>query len=420
MATPQALQETAQAGAGSVFRYVERTAEEVPDGVRWQTRDYDHGEPIRHVCLYNGAAGISIFLADYCAATGSARARDLALAAARWSAAPQRSDAEAGPQVGPGMAWSLLFGRSGVGLALLRVGTALEEAGLVAQAAAIGDQVAAAETGPFAPILSGSAGEGLFLVRLHEATGAPGHLTGAVRRAQRLDRIATRDELGCYWPRRVHETPPPAGVAYRGGNPPLRSTGFAPGAAGIGYLLLALFEATRDGRWATLAREAADTVARQAIPSAPEGRGRTWPNGFGQREPGRCQWCRGASGIGLFFAKAHEVLGDSPYLATAQAAGEATYAAGDVRQNPSQCHGLAGNAELFLELYRITQDQVWLERAHDFARRILGYRTIGPDGDVWQADEPGTSSPDLMCGAAGVGHFFLRLLAPERVRMPVS
>jgi hypothetical protein len=35
------------------------------------------------------------------------------------------------------------------------------------------------------------------------------------------------------------------------------------------------------------------------------------------------------------------------------------------------------------------------------------------EGDVWPADAPGLSSPDLMCGAAGVGHCFLRVLAPE-------
>ncbi|HIG57248.1 MAG TPA: hypothetical protein EYG11_21730 [Candidatus Latescibacteria bacterium] len=33
------------------------------------------------------------------------------------------------------------------------------------------------------------------------------------------------------------------------------------------------------------------------------------------------------------------------------------------RQSPIQCHGLAGNAELFLELYQRTQESLWLERA---------------------------------------------------------
>ena len=39
------------------------------------------------------------------------------------------------------------------------------------------------------------------------------------------------------------------------------------------------------------------------------------------------------------------------------------FAYGDVRRNPSQCHGLAGNGELFVELYRLTGDARWRHRA---------------------------------------------------------
>ena len=108
------------------------------------------------------------------------------------------------------------------------------------------------------------------------------------------------------------------------------------------------------------------------------------------------------------------------YLATAKAAGETTYAYGDVRSNPSQCHGLAGCAELFLALYRLTGEPVWLGRAHDFAVQALGYRMSTPYGDVWRADDPGCYSPDFFCGAAGVGHFFLRLGAPDRLELPFA
>jgi hypothetical protein len=42
-----------------------------------------------------------------------------------------------------------------------------------------------------------------------------------------------------------------------------------------------------------------------------------------------------------------------------------------------------------------------------------------PAGDAWPIDVPERYSPDFMCGAAGVGHFFLRLVAPEPARMPL-
>jgi DUF1680 family protein len=101
----------------------------------------------------------------------------------------------------------------------------------------------------------------------------------------------------------------------------------------------------------------------------------------------------------------------------AVAAGHATYAYGDVRHNAGQRHGLAGNGELLLELYRLTREPAWLARAGEFARQALAYRTISAEGDVWQADEPGYSSPEFLNGAAGTGHFFLRLADPGAMRI---
>jgi lantibiotic modifying enzyme len=138
------------------------------------------------------------------------------------------------------------------------------------------------------------------------------------------------------------------------------------------------------------------------------------------KEKAECQWCHGSAGIGLFYTKAYEVMGEESCLKTAKAAGENTFAYGDFRNSPIQCHGLSGNAELFIELYRLTQDNLWLERAHDFATRIFSYRITSPEGDAWQIDEPGLYSPDFLCGAAGIGHFYLRLGASDQLRMPLG
>jgi hypothetical protein len=66
-------------------------------------------------------------------------------------------------------------------------------------------------------------------------------------------------------------------------------------------------------------------------------------------------------------------------------------------------------------LYRLTRKPLWLERAHDFARRMFTYRTTTPEGDMWQSDDTDCHSLDFMFGAAGTGHFFLRLWQPDRV-----
>ena len=418
----QVTRETLAAGAASVVDFLRRTAEPVPgpegDGVRWQTLSYE-GEPHYSNRLYNGAAGIGLFLADYAAVTGDPTARDLAQRALRWSAAPAQEEASrARPFRGPGMDCSLLVGRAGLGLAWLHLAAATGERAHLAAATAVGDELLAREPGPFTYLLSGAAGEGLLLLRLREATGDGRYLAGAVRYAAWLERQAVRDALGCTWRARDATAVPPPGTRFAGGgDPPSRYLGLGIGVAGVTHFLTLLSGATRDGRWATLAREGADTLVRRAVPDRG---GLNWESEPLDAAEGRlrCQWCRGAPGVGLCLASCYEVLGEPRYLATAEAAGETTYRYGDVRANPSLCHGLCGNAALFLALYRTTRRSLWLERAHAFAARALTYRTAAPAGDVWQGDAPDSASPDLMCGAAGVGHFLLHLLEPDRVRLP--
>jgi lantibiotic modifying enzyme len=277
-----------------------------------------------------------------------------------------------------------------------------------------------AAPGPQTDLGFGAAGTGVFLLRLWEAAPDDRYLAGAVRCGEWLDHGAVRDRYGCHWPR---------GPLRRGHR--WHWTGFETGAAGIGYFLLALAQATRRSRWADVAREVEATLAGQA---RRDGAAVSWPPtlaGFGEggaefneQEPGRrWQWCSGASGIGLFYARAAEVLGEAAFLETAVAAGEGTWAHGDVRRNPSQCHGLAGSVDLFLVLHRLTQAAVWRERALDFARQALAYRAATAAGDAWPADDPeqpGLYSPDFGWGGAGVGHGFLRVLAPDRVSMPLT
>jgi lantibiotic modifying enzyme len=318
--------------------------------------------------------------------------------------------------VAPEAEWnrfSLVHGTAGIGTAWLRLAAATGDRQHLAPAVAIGEDLVRRAPGPVTDWQDGATGEGVFLLRLAEATGDARFLDGAGRRAAWLAGVALRDERGCYWPWQVDD---PAYAGWFG-------LSFIPGMAGIGHFLLGLYAVTRDDRWADLVREAEATLRRQAIP---DGGGLNWPDtldGLAHGEELRCQWCYGAAGVGLFFVRAHEVLGPGgapEALATAQAAGETTFQYGDVRHNPVQCHGLAGNGELFLELYRVTREERWRERAHTFARQAFAYRRETPSGEVWQADDPGYDSPDFLYGASGTGHFFLRLWRPYEVTRPLE
>jgi lantibiotic modifying enzyme len=403
----EAIERTAQEGAHSVYRYVARTAEPVPDGVRWQTLDW-HNRPHYSTAVFDGVAGIVLFLADYHRLTGDGPARDLALGGLRWCSSPERP-------ADPADDWhrhSLVRGEAGVGMAWLRLAAATGAGDLLAPAAAVGERLLRQAPGPVTDWQDGATGEGVFLLRLAEATGDARFLGGAVARGEWLARVAIRDERGQYWPWQVDD---PQFASWYG-------LSFIPGAAGIGHFLLSLAAATGEGRWGALAWEAGQTLLRQAVPDRG---GLNWPDtldGLANGEALRCQWCYGAPGVGLFFVKAHEVLGPvgaPKALATALAAGETTYRYGDVRRNAVQCHGLAGNGELFLELYRTTRERRWRERAHDFARLAFAYRRETPQGEVWQADDPGYDSPDFLYGASGTGHFFLRLWHPDEVSRPL-
>ena len=75
-------------------------------------------------------------------------------------------------------------------------------------------------------------------------------------------------------------------------------------------------------------------------------------------------------------------------------------------------------AELFIELAKITGDKTWSERAFEFAQKAFSYEKRVPEGPIWLASESRYGSPDFLTGAAGVGHFFLRLLQSD-LRMPL-
>ena len=393
MASAAEIQTLAQSGAESVYAYIERMAEPVEGGYRWETLNYQN-EPQYNPGVFNGVAGISFFLADYFKLTGDDRARELALGACGWSFLPTHEGFKRG----------LCTGRVGVGKAWLHLADVLEDSSLLEYAKECAQPLLDEDPGPVTDILGGAAGNGIFLLRLWESTKDERYLQGAVRNGEWLEQVAERNEDGIYWPMRVGE------------DEPWYALGFAHGSSGTAHFLLHLAQATKDARWQQMSEQVLAMLNAQAQPVAG---GLNWPPSLDGPEAPRCQWCHGAAGVGLPYVRAAEFLGEAAYRQTAEAAGEATYRYGDIRDNPSQCHGLAGNGELFIELNRLTGEHKWLEYAADFAEQAFKYRKEDNEGVRWGADEEGFYSPDFMCGASGTGHFFLRLWAPDTLRIPL-
>ncbi len=184
--------EAAVAGANSVYRFIERTAEKVADGFRWQTIDYKN-KPHYHFEVFNGCGGISLFLAEYARLTGSAAALDLALGANQWCSSPERQGHRRG----------LLTGKTGVALSWLHLSQIAPRPEYLDYCAENAQILLTEDPGPVTDLMGGAASNGLYLLRLWQATGERRYLDGAIRQGGWLAEQLVRDALGSHCLARV-------------------------------------------------------------------------------------------------------------------------------------------------------------------------------------------------------------------------
>lgn len=387
-------------GAHSVFAFIQRTAEKAPTGLRWATIDYEN-KPQYSYNLFNGSGGISLFLTEYYRQTGTAAALDLAIGSYRWCMITDHKQNTKWPSFSRG----LLTGKTGIALTALDLWGLVYEGEYLDYCHGNAQIIMTEDPGPVTDLMGGAASNGFFLIRLWEATHQREYLEGAIRCAQWIEANLIRDERGCHCLTRPD-----------GGFGKLPYTGVAHGISGVAHFFLLLYKAAGDDAWAALAREILATLVHHALPDRG---GLNWSPLLGEQELNRCQWSHGSPGIGLVFLRAYEVLQDPAYLEIALKCGATTFAYGDFRHNITQCIGLSGCGELFIELYRVSKDALWLQHAKAFAEMALAYRAQLPEGDAWPTDEPGLFSADFMYGASGLGHYFLRLWKPGEIPMPL-
>lgn len=192
-------------------------------------------------------------------------------------------------------------------------------------------------------------------------------------------------------------------------------TGFSHGAAGIGWALISIghltgrseyIEAGRRGfayearhfdeteqDWYDLRLNAGGTVRN----------GRHYPNA----------WCNGAAGIGLSRITSWALLGkdDELLLREAHQALAATMRNFPRLMNDTLCHGRAGNAELFLRFGKLRDEPAFQLEAN------VQVQTQWRNVDAAEAEITRSVNfdPGLMIGMSGFGMHFLRLAHPERI-----
>jgi lantibiotic modifying enzyme len=350
--------------------------------------------------LYDGTAGVGLFLAQLAAVTGDAAIRRTAIGALRQAVARA-------PAMPPERRDGFHAGSLGIAWAAARTAELLDEDELREGARG----VAVAARPPSGPdrcpdVVMGSAGAILALLALAGALDA----TAPVE-----DALATGDELiGC-----ATITPHGWSWATPDQRYPQHLCGLSHGAAGIGWALLELFAATGEERFRAAAA-GAFAYERSWLDTATG----TWPDLriAGQRRgrasrvrsPAAGTWCHGEAGIALTRLRAIAVLGPDAYRREAEVALDATRRGLEAvlpyeSEDLTLCHGDAGAADALLcgaaALGRRLRDAAELAREYG----LLALERHGATRDGWPCGVAGGTTPSLFRGLSGIAWWLLRL-----------
>jgi lantibiotic modifying enzyme len=341
--------------------------------------------------LYDGTAGIALFLARVWRLTGERTFAETAIGALNHSFAALSSLPEEARA-------SVYSGALGIAWSAVAVGTALDDERMVQRG-----MREAAEAGrltaktPWLDVLGGCAGAIQALVELDLPELARAH-------GDHLLRVSVHSDAGWSW-----DTMP--------GQTTQNVCGYGHGAGGIGCALLELWSATGEKRYRQAAQEAF-RYERSHYSAAH----RNWPDlrdmtGYtaAPNEPVYAMgWCHGAPGIGFSRLRAHQLLPNDTGIAgeleialatTADACRQWVAAPGS---GLSLCHGLGGNADLLIAAADALGRPGLRQVAEDAARTAI--QQIEPNDMPWPCGvNGGGETPNLMLGLSGIGHFFLRL-----------
>jgi class II lanthipeptide synthase len=350
--------------------------------------------------LYEGTAGVGVFLAQLGAATGERSFRRTAVGALRHALARA-------PSLSLRQRDGLHAGYLGIAWAAARAGALLGEEELHAGASARLTDARRPSGGDRSPdLVTGAAGSIVALLALAEALGDPKLVEEALTTGDELLACATVRRHGWSW-------------AIPGHRYPHHLCGASHGAAGIGGALVELYDVTGEERFRAGAMGA--FAYERSWLDAGSG---TWPDLRigGQRRgaprtiasPAIGTWCHGEGGIALARLRAIAVLGPGAHHHDAGVALETTRehlaaALPFAIEDLSLCHGAAGAADVLLcgaaalGGRREPAAEVASDLGHVALERHI--RT----GDDWPCASTAGTTPALFRGTSGIAWLFLRL-----------
>ncbi len=390
-------------------------------GCRWQIMTPDQENPESGVAvpkegsgaLYEGSAGIALFLAELHRKTGCSDLAETARGALDFALHDASTRAED--------AFGFHTGRVGIAYAAVRAGAQVG-VDLRTQAASVLLPLVGNEGRDRGlDVIAGAAGAIPALLWLSEHLDREITLDLARGLADHLVASARKDPHGWSW-----------------GSLPTATRnlcGYSHGASGMAHALLEMYRATGDGEYRYGAEQAL-LYERQFL-SQEQG---NWPD-FRHKvlgeyladrrmselrerllagdslEPAETTyvrfWCHGAPGIGLARLHAYKMLGWPQYLDDARIALRTTLESIESgATNYSLCHGVGGNCETLLLAARVLGEMDLQEKAMHAA--LAGVERYDESSTPWPCGTlGGVSDPGLMLGEAGIGLFLLRVADPS-------
>lgn len=341
--------------------------------------------------LYEGTAGIGLFLLTLAKATGDQQIMDVGHGAFRHALAHADAD-------------GFYEGMAGVAWAALRVCDASSAPEIASMARELAWRAAdralsyrrKARTIDALDLMSGQAGTLLALLAVARITGEASMLDACVLLGDELLAAASRTRLSLSWHRQ------PVGLAH--------------GLSGIALSFLELFAVSQDQRYLRAAAEA-----------------RCYENSLMHRDRAglltsrsdldivnRNSWCYGHHGIvpvrmRMYQLTAHPGIWAEICEINVRIQQDVSAVLRQPLQplmhNSSLCHGLGGAIDALLLAFQATGQVSYSDAALHLAQRC---RHIGVSQGSWMCGLPsGQECPGLMLGLAGIGAVFLRLHNPS-------
>jgi lantibiotic biosynthesis protein len=365
--------------------------------------------------VYQGSAGIALFLGELAAATDDPEV-------ARAAVGGVLHALDAGARVPPDR-FGFHSGRVGIAWVAARVAECLGRPDLAARGLGLlADMAGHEERDTGLDVILGAAGAIPALLSLAQGRQRRELLRMARRLGDRLLATALREPCGWSW-----STTSPAATR--------NLAGCAHGASGCALALLELARASGDGRY----RFAADMALLYERRLVDEKRS-NWPDlrhpeinalfheggaaavrdadARGRIPPFRpgfmTAWCHGSPGIGLVRLRAWELTGDPALRREAELALTSTLPSLEPpwQVDQSQCHGVTGNCELPRLAALMWDDEELGAAVAVCAERCREkFHVSGDDWPCGTMDR--VRDPSLLLGEAGIGHFYLRLARPE-------